>query len=116
MKKTNAAYHLDVSNKRLLRAKQLAAEIIREIEDVSDPKTNLSAVYNSLLDVLYANGASWITDQDRAEMGLEPRDDKGWTPSERIKLEQDRSNAMFHASRIFMPLEYEIKNLLDISE
>ena len=51
-------------------------------------------VSDRLYSVLYANGASLITDEDRAEIGLEPRDELGWTPSERVRAEQVRIETM----------------------
>ena len=79
---------------RLRKAQALTAALMREIEPYLPVDTRLGDVHDAMLDVLHANGAAWTTDEERAKMGLEPRDDIGWTPSERVRHEQDRIEAM----------------------
>lgn len=46
-------------------------------------------VLNRIQDVIYQNGVLLIRDEERGALGLEPADILGWTPSERVKREQD---------------------------
>jgi hypothetical protein len=79
---------------RLHRARALTAALMREIAPHLPGDTRLGEVHDAMLAVLHANGAAWTTDEDRAAMGLEPRDGMGWTPSEKIKAEQERLDLM----------------------
>ena len=51
---------------------------------------------------LIRNGAFTITDEERASLGLEPRDADGWTPSERVKREQQRRDDLLRIQKIVM--------------
>jgi hypothetical protein len=90
-------------NMRLGRSKAFAAAIMAEIEDLI-PECDKSQVHGRLLRVLHDNGAAWTTDEDRAAMGLQPRDELGWTPSERVKYEQDRMAAMTEVASFVVKL------------
>lgn len=79
---------------RRKRAEALAAALMQEIDDVLGDYDR-GPVYDRLRHVLYMNGAAWTTDEDRAAHGLEPRDELGWTPSERVKHEQQRIEMLY---------------------
>lgn len=92
---------------RRRRAEYLTAAIMDELKDILQPYSDdrlLDHVYERLCRVLYENGAHIMTDRDRAEAGLEPRDDLGWTPSERVAYEKARREAMLmHINRLIIP-------------
>lgn len=84
-----AVDHMWVFDKRKHNAVALATALMCELDDVLGDYDR-RAVYDRLLTVLYENGAAWTTDEERAKLGLEPRDQLGWTPSERVAQEQRR--------------------------
>lgn len=90
-------------DKRRMRAIHMTAAIMQEIEDLVDYQDARGRIYDRLFDLFYENGASIMTDADRAKEGLEPRDAKGWTPSERVadKLRQAQAMQMM-ASAVYM--------------
>lgn len=90
MKATDQIQRYD---RRRARAVALTAALMLELDDVLG-EYDKRAVYERLLKVLYDNGAAWTTDEERAALGLEPRDELGWTPSERVANEQHRIEAM----------------------
>ena len=88
---------IERQNLRLMRAQEFAAALMMEIGDVleSDFDRNARrAVHDRLIDVLYRNGACFTTDEERQKIGLEPRDELGWTPSERVDYEKKRIEAL----------------------
>lgn len=89
-KNTKRLHHPDV---RRHRATALTAALMAELSDVLDD-FDMERVHDRLFKALYDNGAAWVTDEDRAALGLEPRDIYGWTPSERVSAEQDRLKAI----------------------
>lgn len=74
---------------RLLKAKQLASALMQAIDDLVEDK---SEVYWRLVKALADNGAAFTTDEERATMGLEPRDGDGWTASERVARQRFEEN------------------------
>ncbi|MCP4933516.1 MAG: hypothetical protein GY927_04765 [bacterium] len=44
--------------------------------------------------MLHSNGACWTTEEERQKLGFEPRDELGWTPSERVEYENKRREAL----------------------
>lgn len=87
-------YQIERPDIRLRRAQSLTALLMEEIRDMMPTDFDQQAVCDRLIHVLYENGAAWTTDEDRAAHGLEPRDDLGWTPSERIAQKQRELEAM----------------------
>lgn len=83
---------LELVNLRRKRAGALAFALFREIDDLL-PDDIRRDVYDRMARVLHENGAHVMTDKDRAELGLEPRDFEGWTPSERVQEETRRHEA-----------------------
>ena len=82
-----------------------------EIRDIL-PNDVLHDVHDRLFDVLYENGADLLTDKDREALGLEARDAKGWTASERVQAHRDFLDALLMVSRY----SYESKSVLDAQE
>jgi hypothetical protein len=99
----SATAQIEMQDIRARRARSLAHEVFREIEDLLPQEVSREALHRLML-VFTANGASLLTDQDRAEMGLEPRDGLGWTPSERIRFHDEKISAMHALSRIVFPI------------
>lgn len=89
MTKNSATSQAIEINLRRNRARQLAAEIFRELEHVLTD-TEKAAVRNILVEVLHRNGACIETDALRADLGKEPRDNFGWTPSERLRQQDEK--------------------------
>lgn len=89
-----AIKELERVNLRRKRAQSFAAALMDELKNTLPPETELSDVYYRLLEILEKNGACWTTDEERAAFGFEPRDDLGWTPSERVADEKRRLAAM----------------------
>lgn len=61
-------------------------------------------VHARLLDALYRNGVLLIRDDEREKLGLEPCDEKGWTPSEQVKSEQAKLDPRQSFAAVFMKL------------
>lgn len=95
---------IEMSDLRRYRAQHFAAAIMREIQDVVSD-ADYAAIHDRLLHVLHQNGAEIMTDQTRAEMGLEPRDNLGWTPSERVRHEQEKQRLMLCMAPLFIKTE-----------
>jgi len=87
------AHQIERQDLRKHRAIAFTAAVMREIEDLIPHEANRD-IYYRLLDLFHANGASIMTDEDRAKEGLEPRDAKGWTPSERVDYERQKLEVM----------------------
>lgn len=108
-----AIEQLERMDLRRHRAMSFTAMLTEEIRHIL-PRESLREVHEHILDLMYRNGVAWTTDEDRAKMGLEPRDDLGWTPSERIKDENLRREAMFNI--MALPIkseEFEFSKLVD---
>ena len=84
---------------RYHRAVQLTAAVFREIEGAV-PCDDHREIHDKLLKLFHDNGWSIMTDEDRRDNGLEPRDDFGWTPSERVRHEQLRTQAMLQMANL----------------
>ena len=85
-------------NIRRHRAKHMAAAVMQEIKDFI-PGETLPDVHDALIKCFDRNGLSLINDEERAHLGLEPRDDNGWTPSERLQSERAYLDAMLAMSQ-----------------
>jgi hypothetical protein len=94
---------------RRRRMDQLLYAIMREITHDIPPEFH-RFLHHSLETVLHENGAHIMTDQDRADFGLEPRDGLGWTPSERVKLEHEKIAAMYQMQNIIVTKDGEPKD------
>jgi hypothetical protein len=75
-------------NLRRRRMEVLVGAIMEEMRHAI-PSEFLEDVHHALADVLFKNGAYIMTDADRSEFGLEPRDELGWTVSERVQAKRN---------------------------
>ncbi len=78
---------MQIEDIRERRSKQLAGSIIHCLRRYI-PDAAINDAHHELLKLLYESGAYLMTDEDRAELGLEPRDELGWTPSEKLAREK----------------------------
>ncbi len=101
-----AMAQLERMNFRRHRAMQFTAALIEEIKDIVPPDS-LREVHEHIFELMYRNGAAWTTDEERVKMGLEPRDDLGWTPSERVAEEMRRQQAMLMISNTIITAQHE---------
>jgi hypothetical protein len=80
-------------NFRREKAMAFTSIIMEEIDDLL-PGDVQSLVFDRIFTVMSNNGAAWTTDHERALFGMEPRDNLGWTSSERVANERMRHEAM----------------------
>lgn len=81
----DAMYQIEPVNFRVRRAQSFSAALMQEIRDVIPTDFDQGEVHDRLMNVLVENGACWTTEDERKEYGFEPRDDLGWTASERVE-------------------------------
>ncbi len=83
---------------RRVRANVLTAHIMqivgKYICEHDDGRKNMRRAHEELFESLYESGAEVITDQDRAEAGLEPRGPLGLTREQLRIIEAKRTMAM----------------------
>jgi len=84
---------------RRRRMHQLLGAIMVEVMETI-PSDFHGELHDALAKVLHEKGAHIMTDQDRAELGLEARDILGWTPSERVRAEAERRDIMLQMMNI----------------
>ena len=105
MKTANQALEQDMRHDhRRYDAQRIGHAIFEEIRDLL-PRDVGDEVHERLLATLYRNGVLLVREDERAKLGLEPCDDKGWTPSERVKFEQDRISAMLEMASFVVNLK-----------
>jgi hypothetical protein len=80
-------------DRRYLRARTLAYGVMRSLEPFIADEVQRPAL-TALLDLFAREGVEVLTDYTRAEIGLPPRDQKGWTIEEIIALERVRLELM----------------------
>lgn len=85
---TTAASKIPLYDLRRKRAMSLTVALMQEIRDLIPMEFDERSVGDRIFDVLYMNGAAWTTDEERSRFGFEPRDELGWTPSERVAQKQ----------------------------
>lgn len=81
-------------NMRGARAQTVTSMIIRELIPFLPHEDAYRGAYKAILDLLTAQGVEVITDDTRAELGLEIRSDDGWTHQEIIALDRVRLEMM----------------------
>lgn len=86
---------------RRSRADQVIAAVMHELG--SGYEFTREQIYRALFAVLYESGIDILTDAMRAEIGLPPRDEKGWTAQEAYALELKRLEGLMK------PLVYEAR-------
>lgn len=85
---------LERQDRRHIRAMALFAEIYHLVVKRLQPEEDPRHLRNELMDLLMQEGVEVLTDYTRAEMGLPPRDGKGWTIEEIHALEKTRLDLM----------------------
>ena len=92
-------------DRRRLRADAMTAHIMRLIDRFicpHDPEHNLhQRVSEELFKVFYASGVEIVTDMDRANAGLPPRNNQGWTEQELHIMEAKMTEAMLSPPKMF---------------
>jgi hypothetical protein len=91
-------------DRRRHAAKVIGHAIFLEIRDLL-PGDAEGEIHERLLTTLYRNGVLLVRDDERKSLGLEPCDELGWTPSERVKFEQDRIAAMSEMASFVVKLD-----------
>lgn len=89
---------------RKLRANQLTAAFINEINDLLPAEVDIRKIHDRIFHMMYINGYAWTSDEERVRMGFESRDQFGWTQTEKQKadaLKEEAALAM--CSRILKP-------------
>lgn len=83
-------------NLRQRRAAMLTAAVLQKIMPFLDESQHrvLSDTHDALLGLFMEKGVEVLTDFDRAEIGLSPRTEDGWTPDEILALERVRLEIM----------------------
>lgn len=87
-------------DRRKYQAQMIGQAIFTEIRDLIPIEVE-GEVHDRLLAALYRNGVLLVREDEREQLGLEPLDEKGWTPSERVKFEQDKI-ALMHQMASFV--------------
>lgn len=82
-------------NRRRAQINCMVAVIMDAIgKHIPDDGSSRRHACEDLVDALYKTGASFFTEQDRAEAGLSPRDDYGWTREELQMMDNRLTIAM----------------------
>ncbi len=93
---------IERQNFRRDRATLLGVAILNEIaRDV--PAEYMQDIHDALMTVLERNGACIMTDKDRVEMKLEPRDALGWTQSEQLQYKTRMIEDLYAMQAIYVP-------------
>ena len=79
---------------RRMRANSVFAFLLKEMQPFMRDEVNMRDVADVILTKLHEIGADVVTDAMRAEAGLAPRDEMGWTREELAVLEAKRLEAM----------------------
>lgn len=98
MNKT-ATQEAHILNIRRRHADAIGVALFDEIRHVL-PYDIENEVHRLLLDGVYRNRVMLITDDERVALGLEGKDEKGWTPSDRVKMAQEKLSAMMAMQHI----------------
>ncbi len=91
------------TNLRFNRTMSIVPAMMNIIRPRLRDDVELRDVYDDLIRLLNEAGAEIITDHDRREAGLQPRDDYGWTPDELIALERRRLEIMTRPLNFVIP-------------
>jgi hypothetical protein len=90
LQKQTAFGALERSDRRFMRSRVLVAEIMHIISPMLDPESDPRQVLNALYELFMTQGIEILTDFDRSDLGLPPRDKRGWTAEEILALEKRR--------------------------
>lgn len=89
-----SAAHIEPFNLRRMRATSMVAMLLRELDDLPGVRENRRDIAERLYRALHDAGVDFITDADRAAVGLPPRGELGWTDSELHALETARMSRL----------------------
>lgn len=89
---TQVAQEERLINLRKRRAMQLLSELMHELS-ANNVQCDMKALHDVMLEVFYRNGAYIMTDEGRASEGLPPRDDHGWTETDRLRRSREKHQA-----------------------
>lgn len=89
-----ATERMMMPDRRRLRAQALTAAVIQVIEPYLDTRRLLRRASDDVFNLFMTKGVEVITDQERAEAGLSPRNDLGLTPEELAAIEHRRLELM----------------------
>lgn len=89
---------------RRMRAQQFTAAIFQELSDIIPDDSHRTA-HERLFQLFYDNGWAVTTDEERHAQGLEPRDDLGWTPSERVEEKRRKLEVMHAMANIIVSID-----------
>ncbi|NKX40958.1 hypothetical protein HGG71_05675 [Rhodobacteraceae bacterium R_SAG2] len=92
-----------MQDRRKHEAQAIGHAIFAEIRDLL-PREVEAEVHERLMATLYRNGVLLVRDTERTALGLEACDERGWTPSERVKFEQDKIAAMHQMASFVVKL------------
>jgi hypothetical protein len=87
---------------RYARAQQVTHALLQEVMDYI-PSKYQSEAFRKIEDFAHKYGLEIVSDEMRQIAGLQPRDDKGWTPDELIALERARLEAMISRVSAIVP-------------
>lgn len=93
-----------LADRRRREAEAIGHAIFSEIEDILPPDI-AGEVCERILAALYRNGVLLVRDEERAKLGLESCDDKGWTASERVQFKQQRMEALLAMQTVIVKTE-----------
>lgn len=99
----NNTYSSQLPDRRRAEARAIGHAIFNEIHDLL-PRDVAGEVHARLLDTIYRNGVLLVRDDERADLGLDPCDEKGWALSERVKFEQARISAMLQMAPLVVKM------------
>ena len=85
------------------RSNALASQIFHAIRAHLPTREVERAVIKALVDELHGGGYEVITDRMRAEAGLPPRGEKGWTAEELVAMERRRLEILLQPPRMMKP-------------
>jgi hypothetical protein len=94
---------MDDINLRKRRAQHFTATLMRDLMRVL-PDDCYDQVFEVLFESLSRNGACWTTDAERERLGFDPRDEAGWTMSERHESFLKLYEAHLKSMSAFIPL------------
>lgn len=90
-------------DKRRIRASSVLCSLLEFVRPHLRDDADLSQIAQSILTEAHRVGAEFVTDHDRARLGLPPRDGKGWTDEEIVAYECARLELMTRPLVVMMP-------------
>jgi hypothetical protein len=99
----NATGVMERQDLREMRVRALLAEVMNRLQQfIAD--ANYREVEVALAELFSQDGVEVLTDNSRADLGLPPRDQKGWTSEELVAFERLRLERLTQPMHHFVPL------------